>query len=114
MLSINDINATKPPYSDRRVRQALSNAIEREKLSEGEMDGVTRPAFNFLPFGNKTNKLLSQDKEKAKDLLDEAGFPDGQDFPVIKLVINRNDAQQRVARSVPNVEAEPNLRPRSS
>jgi ABC-type transport system substrate-binding protein len=43
---------------------------------------------------------LSQDKEKAKELLDEAGYPDGKDFPVIKLLINRNDTQQRVARSV--------------
>ena len=32
--------------------------------------------------------------------MDEAGFPDGKYFPVIRLVINRNDTQQRVAKSV--------------
>lgn len=99
-LNFYDINSVKPPFSDRRVRQALSNTIEREKLTEGEMDGVTRPALSFFPFGTKTKRKLSQDKEKAKELLDEAGFPDGKDFPVIKLLINRNDTQQRVARSV--------------
>ncbi len=99
-LNFYDINSVKPPFSDRRVRQALSNAIEREQLTEGEMEGVTRPALSFFPFGTKTKLKLSQDKEKAKELLDEAGFPDGKDFPVIKLLINRNDTQQRVARSV--------------
>lgn len=99
-LNFYEINSTRPPFSDRRVRQALSNAIEREKLTEGEMEGVTRPALSFLPFGNKTKQKLSQDKEKAKELLDEAGFPDGKFFPVIRLLVNRNDAQQRIARSV--------------
>ena len=33
-------------------------------------------------------------------LLKEAGFPNGEDFPDIRLVINRNDTQQRVARAV--------------
>jgi oligopeptide transport system substrate-binding protein len=32
--------------------------------------------------------------------LDEAGYPDGDGFPVIKLLVNRNDIQQRIARSV--------------
>ena len=99
-LNFYDVNSSKAPFSDRRVRQALSNAIEREKLTEGEMEGVTRPALSFLPFGTKAKDKLTQDKEKAKDLLDEAGYPDGKDFPVIKLLVNRNDTQQRVARSV--------------
>lgn len=99
-LNFYDINSTKPPFSDRRVRQALSNAIEREKLTEGEMEGVARPALSFLPFGTKAKDKLTQDKEKAKDLLDEAGFPDGKNFPVIRLLINRNDTQHRIARSV--------------
>lgn len=99
-LNFYEVNSTKAPFSDRRVRQALSNAIEREKLTEGEMEGVTRPALGFFPFSTKTKVKLTQDKEKAKELLDEAGFPGGKDFPVIKLLVNRNDTQQRVARTV--------------
>lgn len=99
-LNFYEVNVARQPFSDRRVRQALSNAIERERLTEGEMEGLTQPALGFLPFGNTTKEKLTQDKDKARDLLDEAGFPDGEGFPVIKLVVNRNDTQQRVARSV--------------
>ncbi len=99
-LNFYEVNSDKPPFSDRRVRQALSNAIERERLTEGETEGLTRPALSFLPFGTRTKLKLSQDKERARELLDEAGFPSGENFPVIKLVVNRNDTQQRIARSV--------------
>lgn len=99
-LNFYEINFTKPPFSDRRVREALSNAIERERLTEGEMEGLTRPALGFQPFSSSAKAQLTQDKEKARDLLDQAGFPGGDGFPVIKLLVNRNDAQQRVAKSV--------------
>lgn len=99
-LNFYEVNTKKGPLSDRRVREALSNAIERERLTEGELEGLARPALGFLAFRTGSKKELTQDKEKAKDLLEEAGFPEGEGFPVIKLVINRNDTQQRVARSV--------------
>ena len=40
------------------------------------------------------------DVDKAKRLIEKAGFPNGQGFPVIRLLVNRNDTQQRVARVV--------------
>lgn len=99
-LNFYEINTAKPPFHDRRVREALAISIERERLTEGELEGITQPALAFLPFGKEPNTKLLQDKQKARDLLDEAGFPDGKDFPVIKLVINRNDTQHRIARVV--------------
>ena len=99
-LNFYEVNTKKGPLSDRRVREALSNAIERERLTEGELEGLSRPALCSLAFRTGSKKELTQDKEKAKDLLEEAGFPEGDGFPVIRLVINRNDTQQRVARSV--------------
>ncbi len=99
-LNFYEVNYSKPPFSDRRVREALSNAIERDRLTEGEMEGQTRPALSFLPYSATTKAKLTQDKEKAKDLLEEAGFPNGEGFPAIRLLVNRNDTQQRVARSV--------------
>lgn len=99
-LNFYQVNTAKAPFSDRRVREALSNAIERDRLTEAEMDGATRPALGFLPYSSGETPTLTQDREKARDLLDQAGFPDGAGFPVIKLIVNRNDTQQRVARSV--------------
>lgn len=99
-LNFYEFNLEKAPFDDRRVRQALSNAIERDRLTEGEMEGQTRPALSFLPYATTAKTKLTQDKEKAKVLMDDAGYPEGAGFPVIKLLINRNDMQQRVARSV--------------
>lgn len=99
-LNFYEFNYRIYPYDDRRVREALAIAIERERLTESELEGTTQPAHRFLPFGGKVDVKVSQDKEKARDLLDQAGFPNGENFPVIRLVVNRNDTQQRVARTV--------------
>jgi len=99
-LNFYEFNRNKKPFDDRRVREALAISIERERLTEIEMDGSTRPALSFLPFDEETTKKLVQDKDRAKELLAEAGFEDGEDFPVIRLVVNRNDIQQRIARAV--------------
>jgi oligopeptide transport system substrate-binding protein len=99
-LNFYEFNRHKKPFDDRRVREALAIAIERERLSEIEMDGSTQPAFSFLPFDDGNSKKFVQDKERAKELLTEAGFEDGEDFPVVRLVINRNDVQQRIARAI--------------
>ncbi len=99
-LNFYEVNISKAPLSDRRVREALSNAIDRDRLTEGEMDDSTRPALSFLPYAGSAKAKLTQDKEKARELLAEAGFPDGEGFPVIKLLINRNDTQQKIARSI--------------
>lgn len=99
-LNLYEFNLKKPPFDDRRVREALSIAIERERLTDGEMEGSTRPAMSFLPFGSGETEKLVEDSAKAKKLLEEAGFPNGANFPTIRLVVNRNDVQQRVARLV--------------
>lgn len=100
-LNFYEINVKKKPFDDRRVREALAISIERERLTEIEMDGSTRPALNFLPFDDAGGgKKLVQDKDRARELLAEAGFEDGENFPTVRLVVNRNDVQQRIARSI--------------
>ncbi len=99
-LNFYEFNRQKPPFDDRRVREALTIAVERERLTEDEMDGASIPALGFLPFETGKNLQLSQNVERAKNLLKGAGFASGEDFPVIRLVVNRNSLQQRVARAV--------------
>jgi ABC-type oligopeptide transport system substrate-binding subunit len=82
------------------VREALAIAIERERLTEDDMDGASVPALSFLPFDEAGKAKFAQDTNRAKNLLAEAGFPDGKDFPSVRLLVNRNNIQQRIARSV--------------
>src|SRR5262249_27363001 len=44
--------------------------------------------------------MLEHDANKAKELLAEAGYPNGDGFPMIKLLINRNEQQRVVAQSI--------------
>ncbi len=99
-LNFYEFNLARAPFNDRRVREALAIAIDRERLTEAEMKGATQPAYSFMPFNERTGVRISQDNQKAKDLLSKAGYPDGENFPEIELLINRNDTQQRIARSV--------------
>jgi oligopeptide transport system substrate-binding protein len=100
-LNFYQVNIQRPPFSDRRVREALAVAIDRRKLSDADLEGTTEPAFNFSAFRSSAGgERLSFDVERAQDLLARAGFPSGHGFPRVRLIINRNDVQQRVARSV--------------
>lgn len=99
-LNFYEVNTANAPYSDRRVREALAITIDRERVTDGELDGATQPATSFLPLGDKKHSKLTFDVERGKQLLQLAGYPNGESFPKIRLVVNRNDIQQRVARSV--------------
>ena len=107
-LTYYTFNTSKEPFDDVRVREALTLAIDRERISKDDLDGATEPATRFLPetVGGsqqpvvEKSELLEKDHEGARDLLAEAGFPDGEGFPTIRLLINRNEQQRIVAGSV--------------
>jgi oligopeptide transport system substrate-binding protein len=99
-LNFYEFNDAAPPFSDRRVRLALATAIDREKLAETEMAGSVEPAYSFLPLSESKEARFEHDVEAAKASLAAAGFPDGKGFPTVRLVVNRNNVQQRIARAV--------------
>jgi peptide/nickel transport system substrate-binding protein len=72
----------KNPFADRRVRQALSMAIDREAIRRTIMRGLSLPAGLMVAPGvnGHTPDLdtpVKYDPEAAKRLLAEAGYPDG-------------------------------------
>jgi peptide/nickel transport system substrate-binding protein len=72
----------KSPWHDRRVRLAASHAIDRQALSEAETLGASRPTGNVIPRKFEFALPLeptSYDPAKAKQLLAEAGYPNGLD-----------------------------------
>lgn len=100
-------NTTREPFNDVRVREALALAIDRERVSRDDLGGSTEPAGKFLPEATSGEKpvvtkteLLNYDVKKARELLIEAGYPDGDGLPVIRLLINRNEQQRVVAQSI--------------
>lgn len=76
-------NCQKEPFSDPRVRQALRYAIDLDsmvKIAYGNTatpaDGICSPSFvDYIPAEGEY--VYTQDLEKAKSLLAEAGYPDG-------------------------------------
>lgn len=120
-LTYYTFNTSRAPFDDVRVREALALGFDRERVSEDDLGGATEPAKRFLPEAVtdpqkpvvEKSELLEKDYERARDLLAEAGYPDGEGFPKIRLLINRNEQQRIVAqsiaamwRSVLNIETE--------
>ena len=124
-LTYYSFNLSHEPFDDVRVREALAIAIDRDRLSQDELGGATEPAKKFLPEAMSGSKvvvakaeLLEKDSERARKLLAEAGFPDGDGFPTVKLLINRNEQQRLVAQSIAsmwrrvlNIETEMTIKP---
>jgi oligopeptide transport system substrate-binding protein len=103
-------NRSLAPFDDVRVREAFAIAIDRGRLSRDTLGGATEPAFTFLPEEMTTahadkdadnpRHLIRTDQRRARQLLAAAGFPDGRGFPVVRLLINRNDTHRAVGQAV--------------
>ncbi len=75
---------TRPIVADRRVREAMNIAINRAELVKGIMSGNADPAYTFvdpdaLDFAASTRTIIKEDVERAKRLLEEAGWKVGAD-----------------------------------
>ncbi|MGM0602576.1 MAG: ABC transporter substrate-binding protein [Bacillota bacterium] len=75
------MNTEEKPFSDPRVRKAVYHSINEDAIVEHVMNGHAYPAAQFYPdfvFGyNPDVERLPYDPEKAKELLAEAGYPNG-------------------------------------
>ena len=74
------MNTTKAPWSDPRVREAMTLALSQEALIKAAYRGFARPAAGVIPPGIPNALLTGRttpDPERAKALLKEAGFAHG-------------------------------------
>ena len=72
----------KNPFKDKRVREALSIAIDREAIKRNTMRGLSLPAGIIVAPGvnghsPEIDVVAKPDTERAKKLLAEAGYPQG-------------------------------------
>jgi peptide/nickel transport system substrate-binding protein len=80
-LALSDIKG-RNPFADRRVREAVSMALDREAIRRTVMRGQSVPAGVIVPpFSNGYSRDLDRpppfDVGKARALLREAGYPNG-------------------------------------
>lgn len=77
------MNNEKPPFDNIKVRQAISYAVPYETIIQNVLNGygiqLTSPIPEGTPYHTDEFFTYKTDPERAKELLAEAGFPDGFD-----------------------------------
>lgn len=104
-----DFNCEKE-YMTKEVRKALSMAITRDTINQVAVPSKPKSAYAFVPYGipyaeetddfrtKVGNNLVTEDVEAAKQLLADAGYPNGEGLPTLQLIItntkeNKDKAQ---------------------
>jgi ABC-type transport system substrate-binding protein len=80
------INLTREPFTDVRVRQAIAYAMDREQLCDAGFFGLCDTLYEPVGGGSPWNfdyRPYERDVEKAKELLAEAGYPDGFEMELL-------------------------------
>lgn len=80
------LNTNYEPLSDVRVRQALNYAFDQEEYCRVMYSGAATPATSVLPEivpGYKAQTPYEVNLDKAKSLLEEAGYADGFEVDII-------------------------------
>ncbi len=97
-------NLTRPPLDDPRVRTALALAIDREAITREVTRAGQQVARHFVPPGISGYYSqvpgVSLDLDRARELLAEAGFPDGLGFPTLTLLYNTAESHKTIAQAV--------------
>ena len=101
----------KKALSDKRVRQALALAIDRKAIVENVTKAGQVPAHSFVPVGilnEKGEDFASKEYydanvaniEKAKELLAEAGYPNGEGLPTLEFMYNTEGSHKDIAQVI--------------
>lgn len=116
ILGLSFVTTKDSIIQNRKVRQALNFAVNREAIIEALYGGVSSPAGQItIPeaFGyNTTLPPYPYDPDRARILLAEAGYEDGFDFPIeINTSIGGNAAAifQQVAADLSKIRVRVNL-----
>lgn len=113
----------KAPFDDARVREAFTLAIDRDYIVKQITQTGQVPANGFVPAGINDAKGPSGDDfnavgggyydaskeayeancEKAKQLLAEAGYPNGEGFPVVEYLYNTSENHRLIGEALQNM-----------
>ena len=105
-------NVTRAPLDNLKLRKALSLAIDRRAIIDNVTKGEQSVALAWVPPGLSDAQPASDfrvtggdffrdhDIATAKQLLAEAGYPEGRGLPPIELIYNTNDVHKAIAEAV--------------
>lgn len=87
------LTVTREPFGDKLVRQAINHAIDKESIIDAFFEGRADVAVNPMPPSisgyNDEIEGYDYDPEKAKELLEEAGFADGFEMELWAMPVPR-------------------------
>ncbi|KKM11926.1 ABC transporter substrate-binding protein [Clostridiales bacterium PH28_bin88] len=105
-------NTQKKPFDDVRVRKAFTYAIDRKSIVENVTQAGQKPALAFVPFGFPDatpgadyrevggDYFKDNDVETAKQLLADAGYPNGKGLPEIEILYNTSEGHKKIAEAI--------------
>jgi peptide/nickel transport system substrate-binding protein len=80
-------NVDKPPFDNEQLRQAIGYAIDKDRIIENFYPEGSIAADQFLPPGipqyQDGAETFTYDPDRARELLAEAGYPNGVDLGVL-------------------------------
>lgn len=109
------------PFDDWRVRKAFTLTIDSKYIVEQITQSGQVPATGFVPAGvydanptgddfrtvggdyweaPLTDEIYQKNCEEARQLLAEAGYPNGEGFPVVTYLYNTSDAHKAVGEAL--------------
>lgn len=102
LLTRLELNATIPPFDNKLVRQAVAYATPYQAIVDQVYKGQAAKANGIIPNGMPTSDPTTwpytEDVNRAKSLLEQAGFPGGKGLPAIKLSTRVGDESwERIA-----------------
>jgi oligopeptide transport system substrate-binding protein len=97
------VNTDRPPVDNVLVRRALSYALDRDTLTRTVLQETAIPAYSITPpdtLGYNPPRLFDYDPAKARELLAEAGYPNGEGWPGLEIIYNTQEAHRKIAVAV--------------
>jgi len=94
------LNNANPKFEDKKVRQAMDHLFDRKEIGETVYYGFSKPTIGPVhpskSYYNKNLSVRSLDIEKAKSLLDEAGWKDTNGNGIVDKKINGQQVEMDV------------------
>lgn len=99
------MNVNTEPFKDNlALREAINYMIDRQNICDVVNEGVSTPATGLVPKGipgfQENAMEFTYDPEKAKQKLEEAGYPNGEGLPTLKLGFNIGSGHEMIAEAI--------------